>query len=188
MILRFSLLSPPPGGGGETEKIIEYLGCGNLHRREDRDTSAIHVSKLSAILDIMIAFFDRYPLQGSKKVNYQDFCRVVFMLRDRAHLTKEGCEAIAQIKSGMNKQRVYEVPEDSDTLNVARGSDMFRKRLYLYDASTLELIKTFSMQRDLLSELSVSPKTITKYQDTGLVFRGKYIITTKPTTNGAAEG
>ncbi|KAI5840902.1 hypothetical protein BZA05DRAFT_319554, partial [Tricharina praecox] len=72
-------------------------------------TSTIHVSNLSAILDIMIAFFDRYPLQGSKKVNYQDFCRVVFMLRDRAHLTKEGCEAIAQIKSGMNKQRVYEV-------------------------------------------------------------------------------
>lgn len=172
--------------------------CGNIHRRGDRDTAAIHVSKLSAILDIMIPFFDRYPLQGSKKVNYQDFCpplgpgdpggRVVFMLRDRAHLTKEGCEVIAQIKSGMNKQRVYEVPEDSDTLNVVRGSDMFRKRLYLYDASTLELIKTFSMQRDLLSELSVSPKTITKYQDTGVVFRGKYIITTKPTTNGATGG
>jgi hypothetical protein len=133
-------------------------------------------------------FLDRYPLQGAKKVNYQDFCRVAFMIRDKAHLTKEGCEAIAKIKSGMNTQRVYEVSEDLGTLNVARGSDMFRKRLYLYDANTLELIKNFTMQRDLLNELNVSPKTIVKYQDTGVVFRGKYIITTKPMTNGATEG
>jgi hypothetical protein len=65
---------------------------------------------------------------------------------------------------------------------------MFKKRLYLYDASTFELIKKFTSQRELIKEFKMSGNTIVKYQDTGLVVRGKYIITTKPMANGANEG
>jgi len=110
------------------------------------------------------------------------------MVRDKAHLTKEGCELIRQIKSGMNRQRVYEVPEDLDMLNVSRSSDKFRKRLYLYDAKTYDLVKEFTMQRDLLLELNVSAHTVAKQRDTGLIFRGKYLISTKPIIKGETEG
>lgn len=158
------------------KKITEYIGCGNIYSRDSKSMASINISKFSDILNIMIPFFERYPLQGAKLVNYLDFSRVVFMVRDKAHLTKEGCELIRQIKSGMNRQRVYEVPEDLDMLNVSRSSDKFRKRLYLYDAKTYDLVKEFTMQRDLLLELNVSAHTVAKQRDTGLIFIGKYLI------------
>ena len=168
-------------------KIIEFLGCGNLYIRKDKDTASVIISKLSDVLEIMIPFFDRYPLQGVKKANYFDFRRVAFMMRDKAHLTEEGSQIIVQIKSGMNTKRVYEIADDLDIQSVKRSSDKYKKCLYLYDASTLELMKTFSMQRDLLNEFHVSCNTVTKYQDTGLIFRGKYIITTKLMSDDASE-
>lgn len=109
-------------------------------------------------------------------------------MRDKVHKTQEGCQAIAQIKSGMNKkrQRVYEIPKYLD--NVESSSKMFKKHLYLYDANTLVLIKKFASQRELIKELKISCNTVVKYQDSGLAVRGKYIISTKPVVYGENEG
>lgn len=59
-------------------------------------------------------------------------------------------------------------------------SQIFSKPIYLYDSNTFLLIEKYLKQRDLIEELKISTKTIVKYKDSGMVFRNKYIITSKP--------
>ena len=63
------------------------------------------VHKLSDINDKVISFFNKYPLQGSKVLNYQDFCKIAMIMKDKSHLILEGLEEIRKIKSVMNKAR-----------------------------------------------------------------------------------
>lgn len=39
--------------------------------------------------------------------DYKDFCKVSQIIQSKAHLTKEGLDRIDQIKSGMNRGRIY---------------------------------------------------------------------------------
>lgn len=55
-------------------------------------------------------------------------------------------------------------------------SEFFSKSVYLYDANTLTLIARYSKHKYLVKDLGISPKTLIKYNDSGLVFRDKYII------------
>jgi len=154
--LHFSLSQNSLGGGGAHHKLLEslvnYLACGYIYNYSSRSAVSFHVTKLQDVLGIIIPFFSKYPLHGVKHADFLDFCKVANLLANRSTASDPAfsSDTVAQIrliKSGMNAQRVYEVPED--TLNVVRGSDTNRKRIYLYDANTLELIKIFAMQREL---------------------------------------
>jgi hypothetical protein len=46
-------------------------------------------------------------LQGSKALDFEDFCRIALLLNKKAHLTSEGLEEIKKIKVTMNRSRVY---------------------------------------------------------------------------------
>jgi hypothetical protein len=46
-----------------------------------------------------------FPLQGSKFLNFKDFKKVVDIMKDKGHLTKEGLQLIKSIKAGMNTGR-----------------------------------------------------------------------------------
>ena len=71
--------------------------------------------------------FDKYPLLtpgvGNKKFNFQDFCKVAELMKDKAHLTDSppllggnhpvgdsGLEQIRKIKAGMNTGRDQNSP------------------------------------------------------------------------------
>jgi len=54
---------------------------------------------------IIIPFFDRYPLQGAKYLDYQDFKRVYYMMEEGLHLTEDGLATIRIIAEGMNRGR-----------------------------------------------------------------------------------
>lgn len=70
------------------------------------------VAKLTDIINILLPIFSKYPLQGTKKLNFMDFCKVVELMKNKAHLTPEGLEEIRKIKSGMNTGRDYEKLDD----------------------------------------------------------------------------
>jgi len=56
---------------------------------------------------LVVEYFDRFPLFGSKQNDYQDFRTVFFMIKNREHLTLEGRTAIREIKRGMNNSRIF---------------------------------------------------------------------------------
>lgn len=78
---------------------------GKYYVRREGFACDFMVTKLSDITEKIIPFFEKYPLQGLKKLDYLDFKRVAELMQTKSHLTKEGSEQIREIKSGMNRGR-----------------------------------------------------------------------------------
>jgi LAGLIDADG endonuclease len=70
---------------------------------------AIQIVKFSDIINIIIPFFDKYSLQGQKRLDYNDFKKVSEILSRKEHLNKEGYNEILRIKKGMNLKRVVPI-------------------------------------------------------------------------------
>jgi hypothetical protein len=71
------------------------------------------VTSLKDINNIIIPFFSKYPLQGVKLADYLDFCKVVELMKNKAHLTQEGLDQILEIKLGMNTGRNHGSSSDN---------------------------------------------------------------------------
>jgi len=87
------------------DNISNYLGCGKCYF--NRNEVNLTVSTLSDINNKIIALFNKYPLLGTKKEDYLDFCKVAELIKSKDHLTKQGIENIKRIKSNMNSKRIH---------------------------------------------------------------------------------
>lgn len=86
------------------DNISNYLGCGICYC--SRNEVNLTVSTFSDINKI-ISLFNKYPLLGTKKEDYLDFCKVAELIKSKDHLTKQGIENIKRIKSNMNSKRIH---------------------------------------------------------------------------------
>jgi hypothetical protein len=84
-----------------------FFNCGRVEKHLGASAVNFVVAKLSDITGNVIPFFDKYPLIGSKAKDYEDFKTVAKLMISKAHLTEEGLEEIAKIKSGMNFSREH---------------------------------------------------------------------------------
>jgi len=81
------------------EENTKYIYC--------TETSvAIQIVKFSDIINVIIPFFDKYSLQGQKRLDYNDFKKASVILLRKEHLNKEGYNEILRIKKGMNLKRI----------------------------------------------------------------------------------
>lgn len=87
------------------DNISKYLGCGKCYF--SRNEVNLIVSTFSNINDKIISLFNKYPLLGTKKEDYLDFCKVAELIKSKDHLTKQGIEDIKRIKSNMNRKRIH---------------------------------------------------------------------------------
>jgi len=85
--------------------IKDHLGCGVVRIDPIKPQSTLTVTSLSEILNTIIPFFDEYPMQGNKLLDYQDFCKIAFLMKDKLHLTTEGLKDILDLKTKMNSKR-----------------------------------------------------------------------------------
>ena len=83
--------------------IRQYLNCGTIQTSEK--VKELTVTRNKDIVNILIPFFNKYTIRGVKSLEYTDFCKIAFLMRDKAHLTREGCDQIINIKAGMNTRR-----------------------------------------------------------------------------------
>lgn len=85
---------------------VGIFGCGAVYSQRKKGTvQDFMVTGLSDITDKIIPFFLAHPLQGAKQKEFADFVRVAELMKNKAHLTKEGLEKIRTIKQGMNFKR-----------------------------------------------------------------------------------
>jgi len=87
------------------DNISKYLGCGKSYF--SRNEVNLIVSTFSDINNKIISLFNKYPLLGTKKEDYLDFCKVAELMKSKYHLTKQGIEDIKRIKSNMNSKRIH---------------------------------------------------------------------------------
>jgi hypothetical protein len=87
--------------------LIGYLNSGYIKRDTRNSVIYFSITKFPDIIEKLIPLFDAYPLQGSKLLDYICFRKVAMLMKDKAHLTKEGADKIRDIKKNMNKERVH---------------------------------------------------------------------------------
>jgi len=58
------------------------------------------ISGFSDLIDNIIPFFEKYPLQSVKRLDYADFCKVAQLMESKAHTTDLGLTQILAIKQG----------------------------------------------------------------------------------------
>ena len=76
------------------------------HVYTTNDSVHLEVSKFTDIVDIIIPFFNKYPIQGIKELDFSDFKKVAYIMENKGHLSLDGYNNIMNIKEGMNKNRL----------------------------------------------------------------------------------
>jgi hypothetical protein len=56
-------------------------------------------------MDKIIPFFQKYQIKGAKSYDFEDFCKVAELIKNKAHLTQDGLDQIRKIRAGMNRGR-----------------------------------------------------------------------------------
>ena len=87
---------------------MKYLGSGKLYKYSGKPAVVYTVFKFSEITNLIIPFFEKYPILGVKQLDYLDWCKIAKLVNKGSHLTLEGLNKIREIKSGMNTGRKYD--------------------------------------------------------------------------------
>jgi hypothetical protein len=87
------------------ELIMNYLGAGRLERDSRKPAIYLVITKISEVHQIVIPFFNQYPICGIKHLDYLDWCRIANLIETGAHLKNEGLAEIRRIKEGINTGR-----------------------------------------------------------------------------------
>jgi hypothetical protein len=85
--------------------IMIYLNAGRLEIDSRKPVIYLVINKISEINQIVIPFFDQYPICGIKHLDYLDWCKIANLIKSGAHLTNEGLAEIQRIKDGINTGR-----------------------------------------------------------------------------------
>jgi hypothetical protein len=96
------------------EEMEQFFGCGkiNINRRRDNhreDLCRYQVQRFADLRDVIVPFFEQYPLRTSKRDNFEKFAEVIRLMDLRMHLTVPGLIQIAGIAQTMNFRKPSEV-------------------------------------------------------------------------------
>jgi hypothetical protein len=90
------------------KSLVTNFECGRIELNLGRSAVYLVVTKFKDITEKIILFFDKYPLQGVKVLDFSDFKRVAELMKNKAHLTEQGLCQIRSIKSKMNLLRDFD--------------------------------------------------------------------------------
>lgn len=80
----------------------KHLGCGTMRQRRD-GVWYYEVNNLTAIVENVIPFFERFHfLSAKKKRDFAKFKKLARLLQEGRHRTREGVEEVLEIRREMN--------------------------------------------------------------------------------------
>jgi hypothetical protein len=87
------------------KSLEKYFHCGKCNIRRMSEISDYNVMSFQNIIEVIIPFFEAYPLRGVKSKNLADFRKAAQIMKVKGHLENEGLEQILILKAGMNRGR-----------------------------------------------------------------------------------
>lgn len=92
------------------EELHKFFGVGKLYLNKRYDNHKEHlyryvVRKREDLLQVIIPFFQRYPLRTAKQSDFDKFVQCLDIVTTSRHLTREGLIEIAFITETMNHQK-----------------------------------------------------------------------------------
>ena len=99
--------------------MVTFFGCGNVYinRRHDNHREHLcryYVSRFGDLRDVIVPFFEQYPLRTAKRDNFAKFAKIIELMDRRRHLTVPGLIEIAEIAQTMNHRKLRSVQNPSD--------------------------------------------------------------------------
>jgi hypothetical protein len=93
--------------------LVSYLNCGTIQIscNNSRNDVTYTVTSLKDIVNIIIPLFRENPLQGSKSLDFEDFCEIADLMKNNVHKTEKGVDQIKEIKNKMNTLRATSSPK-----------------------------------------------------------------------------
>jgi len=85
------------------QSLVDYFGCGSYYSY--KNYAEYKCQSFEHIYDIIIPFFQKYPIIGVKSLDFTDWSMVAKLIKNQAHLTEEGLDQIKEIKDRMNRSR-----------------------------------------------------------------------------------
>lgn len=80
-----------------------FFGAGSVRRNHD-DRDCLRIRKLDSLHSVC-EFFLKHPLRTKKNVDFRKFRRIVNLMRQKQHLTREGLLEIIDIACQMNSEK-----------------------------------------------------------------------------------
>ena len=98
-------------------RLPDLFGCGSIRPDRSDKTLKFEVRSLRSLLTAVIPFFERYPLQSSKRNDFEVFAEVCRSMATGDHLASEGILRISELVSTMNSSGIrrytYEIVKES---------------------------------------------------------------------------
>jgi hypothetical protein len=89
-------------------EIKKFFDCGRINIDNSKtSTMKFVVTNNNDLMNKVIPHFDKYQLKSSKYLNYLDFKKAIVLMNDKKHYNLEGINTLREIKSNMNKSRLY---------------------------------------------------------------------------------
>ena len=103
------------------ELLHDFFGCGSIYRNRRRDNHkedlfVYNVFRLEHLTGIIIPFFEANPLRTAKLEDFLKFRQVLLMMKQKAHLTRDGLRRIAEITQTMNHRKPSLYLESSEAI------------------------------------------------------------------------
>jgi hypothetical protein len=95
------------------KSLAQYFNSGFMHLISTTSVLQLRINRYEDIYNKIIPFYKKYPLEGSKALDFSDFCKVAELMKNKAHLTPEGLESIRSAKSQMNRARLFQLSEEN---------------------------------------------------------------------------
>jgi hypothetical protein len=86
-------------------KIKDYFGCGTIRPNRKDNTYKYEVRSLQDLKNIIIPHFQKYPLQTTKRIDFEIFTKVIQIMEERRHLTKDGLKEIIELLQKLPPER-----------------------------------------------------------------------------------
>lgn len=92
------------------EEVKESFGCGAVYfQKENRPNHApcyrFEINSQRDVMGVLVPFFEKHPLHGTKKKDFEIFREIALAVQRREHKTPEGFSKIKQMKVEMQNNR-----------------------------------------------------------------------------------
>ena len=83
------------------ESFVNFFNCGYICKYKNRPLCDFIVTKIDHIVDMIIPFFEKHPIAGSKHLNFLDFKSAALIIKNKEHLNQDGVglEKVLQLKN-----------------------------------------------------------------------------------------
>jgi hypothetical protein len=92
----------------------KFFGCGVV-RRNHGDRMAYRVRGLNHLTERIVPFFEKHRLKSKKRVDFARFRKILHLINQGKHLSRQGIEEIRAIASAMNTGSERESPASLET-------------------------------------------------------------------------